>query len=207
MRVARLNTIGARRPTGTTMSPGRRAGLGGARKEAHAARVQFVLPIYGQLGGIGRFEPGSFSADLQDAGKLQAGVWGVSDVADERDAQFAGGSLPANAAGPDYGFDRRRDAGAGRETFLGTDAGQAGTRGRIERAIAARAGSAVAGFARGGDLARLAGIGVQRNSSCAASAGRHGKIENQPGANRTGAHPGGNGIEAGELATGSWRKI
>ena len=48
MQAARLKKIGARRPTGAGMPPGRRAGLGGTRAAAHAARLQSVLPVHRQ---------------------------------------------------------------------------------------------------------------------------------------------------------------
>src|SRR5271154_3444680 len=107
MQVQRLTAIGARCPTGAGMSQGGWALLGGACAAARAARVQFVLPVYGECDGRRRPEPGSFSADLQNAAELQSVVRRVRDLADQRDAEFAGGSLPAHAARPADGFDRR----------------------------------------------------------------------------------------------------
>src|ERR1700735_1018137 len=106
MQAQRLIAIGARCPTGAGMSPGRWGLLGGTCTAARAAGVQFVLPVYGQRDGRRRSEPGSFSADLQNAAELQSFVRGVRNLADQRDAEFAGGPLPAHAAGPADGFDR-----------------------------------------------------------------------------------------------------
>src|SRR5690242_7517152 len=57
---ARTMTIGAGCSTGSAMPPGRRSGVGGACPEAHAARLQHLLPLYGEFHGSGGFEPGSF---------------------------------------------------------------------------------------------------------------------------------------------------
>src|SRR5579862_8938558 len=121
---ARLRKIGARRSTGTAMSPGRRAGLGGTRAPAREARVQHMLPFYGKCNRRAGFEPGGFSAHLSHAGKLPAGLRSVSHVAHQRDAQFAGGSLPAHAPRSRDGFDRRRHAGARRKAFAGANASE-----------------------------------------------------------------------------------
>src|SRR4029077_8124405 len=170
MKAARQSKTGARCPIGAKLPPGRWAGLGGTCKAAHAARLQPVLPLYGQFGGSRGSEPGSFSADLPDAGELPVGVWRFPNVADERDAQFAGGSLPADASRPSYGLAGRRDAGARREAFVGARARQAGAGGGVERAIAAWAGEAFTGVARGGDPARFAGSGIQRGAGDTAGA-------------------------------------
>ncbi len=52
------------------------------------------------------------------------------------------------------------------------------------------------GIARGGDLARFAGFGIQRDSDRARSARRHRKIENQPRPHRAGARSGRDGRAA-----------
>src|ERR1700719_439711 len=145
MRLARLGKIGARRPIGTALSPGRRAGLGGTRAAPHAACFWLVLPVHRQLDGSRGPEPGSFPAHLPHAPKLSARLRSVSDVVDQRDAQFAGGPLSANASRSNHGFDRGRHAPARTEAILGENAGPAGASGGIERAIAARVGATLAG--------------------------------------------------------------
>ena len=190
---SRLRTIGGRRPTGAAMSPGRRAGLGGTCAPPHPARIQSVLPVHRQRDGSRRPEPGGFSTNLPHARKLPASVRGISNLADQRDAEFACGSLPANAPRPSDGFDRRCHAAIGRETFFGASARQAGRGGRIEHSTAARLSAAFARTEGVGNIARLARPGVQRDSSCVASTGGHGKIADQPRAHRAGQNPGGNG--------------
>src|SRR5579862_1833783 len=194
MQAARLTTIGVRRPTGGAMSPGRWAGLGRTRPEAHEASVQHLLPLHEQPDGSGRPEPGSFSSGLQDALELSSRIRRFSHVADERDAESSGGSLPEIAAGSDDGFDRGHDAGSRREAIVGADAGQDRACLGAEPASAARTREALAGTSRSGDLARPAGFGIQRDSNSAASARGNGEIENQPRALGAGAYTGRNGI-------------
>ena len=67
MNVARLRAIGARRPTGRTLSQGRWAGLGRTRAAAYAASVQPVLPVHGQFDRSRGPDAGSLSADLSHA--------------------------------------------------------------------------------------------------------------------------------------------
>lgn len=135
---ARLRKIGGRRPTGTTMSPGRRAGLGGTRAAAFAASVQPLLPVHRQFDGSRGLEPGGFSTSLQDAIELQACIWSFPDLAHQRHAQFAGGQLPPHASRSADGLDRRRDAAIGREAFIRTGARQTGRGHGIERPTATR---------------------------------------------------------------------
>ena len=190
---SRLRTIGGRRPTGAAMSPGRRAGLGGTCAPPHPARVQSMLPIHRQRDRSRRSEPGGFSTNLPHARELPTSVWSFSDLADQRDAEFAGGSLPANATRPADGFNRRCHAAIGREAFFRASARQAGRGWGIERSTAACSGAALARTERGGNLARFARSGVQRDSNCVASTGGHGKIPDQPRAHRVGENPDGNG--------------
>jgi hypothetical protein len=190
---SRLRTIGGRRPTGATMSPGRRAGLGGTCAPPHPARIQSVLPIHRQCDGSRRPEPGGFSTNLPHARKLPTSVRSFSNLADQRDAEFACGSLPANAPRPADRFDRRCHAAVGRETFFSASARQAGRGWRIEHSTAAWSGAAFARTERVGNFARLARSGVQRNSGSAASAGGHGKIADQSRAHRARENPYGNG--------------
>jgi len=173
---SRLRTIGGRRPTGAAMSPGRRAGLGGTCAPPHPARVQSVLPIHRQLDGSRRPEPGGFSTNLPHARELPASIRSFSNLADQRDAEFACGSLPANATRPADRFDRRCHAAIGRETFFSTSARQAGRGWGIKRSTATCSGAAIARTERGGNLARFARSGVQRDSNCVASTRGHGKI-------------------------------
>ncbi len=193
---ARLRKIGARRSTGAAMSPGRRAGLGGTRASAHQARVQHMLPVHRELNRRAGFEPGSFPAHLSNARELPTGVRSVSHVAHERDAEFAGGSLPAHAPRSRDGFDRRRDARARGKALAGANARPARRSVRVERAIAAWTRPAFARVARSGDLARFAGSGIQRDSSSARSARRHRKIQDQSRAHRAGAGSGRDGRAA-----------
>ena len=186
---SRLRTIGGRRPTGAAVSPGRRAGLGGTCAPAHAARVQSMLQVHGQRDGGRRPEPGGFPAHLSHARKLPTSVRSFSNLADQRDAEFACGSLPANPTRPADGFNRRCHAAIGRETFFGASARQAGRGWRIERSIAACSRAALARTERGGNLARFARSGVQRDSNCVASTGGHGKIPDQPRAHRVSENP------------------
>jgi hypothetical protein len=185
---ARLRKIGGRRPTGTAMSPGRRAGLGGTRAASYAARVQFVLPVHGQCHGSRRPEPRGFPAHLPDACELQTGIRRVSDVAYQRHAEFAGGSLPAHTPRPANRFHGRRDAADRGKAFFGESARQAGRGCGIERSTAAWFGASFAGIAGVRNIARFARSGVQRNSSGATSAGGHGEIADQPGTNRAGTY-------------------
>jgi hypothetical protein len=161
MQVARLKTIGAGRPTGAGMSPGRGAGLGGTCAAARAAGFQSVLPVHGQLHRGRGPEPGRFLADLTHAAELPASFRSVSHVAHQRHAQPAGGSLPAHAARPADGFDRRRYAEAGEQAIRGAHAGQAGLGVGIECATATRIVATFAGIARGSNLARFAGTRLQ----------------------------------------------
>src|SRR5580698_8286989 len=167
---SRLRTIGGRRPTGTAMSPGRRAGLGGTCAPPHAARVQSVLPVHGQRDGGRRPEPGGFPAYLSHTFELPTGIWSVSDVADERDAQFAGRSLPADSTRSANGFNRRRNAAVGRKTFFGAGAGQTGRGGGVKHPTAARLGTPFTRTEGVGNFARFAGPGIQRDSDCVAGA-------------------------------------
>ena len=155
---ARLRKIGARRSTGAAMSPGRRAGLGGTRAAAHEARVQHMLSLHRKRNRRAGFEPGSISAYLSHARELSAGVRSVSHVADQRDAEFAGGSLPTHATRSSDGFDRRCDARTRGKALAGANSRPARGSLRVERAIAARTCPAFARIARGGDLARFAGL-------------------------------------------------
>src|SRR5271170_4741779 len=100
MAAVRLTTIGARCPIGTKMPAGRWAGVGGIGASPRAPRVRAVLSIHGKFARIRRLEPGSFSQGLPIAGELPLGGRRFSDVAHERDAQSAGGSLPADEARP-----------------------------------------------------------------------------------------------------------
>ncbi len=190
---SRLRTIGGRRPTGAAVSPGRRAGLGGTCAPPHAARVQSMLPIHRQRDRSRRPEPGGFSTNLPHARELPSGVWSFSNLADQRDAEFACGSLPANPTRPADGFNRRCHAATGRETFFRASARQVGRGWRVERSTAACSGAAIARTERGGNLARFARSGVQRDSNCVASTGGHGKIPDQPRAHRVGENPDRNG--------------
>src|ERR1700675_1563356 len=178
MNAARQRKIGARRPIGAAMSPGRRAGLGGTRASAYEARVWSVLPVHRQLRGSRGPDPGSFSAHLSHAAELPGRIRRFSDVAYQRDAQSAGGQLPAHAAGPHDGFNRRRDAETRGEAFGSAHAGPVGASSRTERATTAWIGAAFAGMARGGYFSRFAAVGIQRDSNGAASAVGNGKIEN-----------------------------
>jgi len=190
---SRLRTIGGRRPTGAAMSPGRRAGLGGTCAPPHPARVQPLLPIHRQLDRSRRPEPGGFSTHLSHTRELPTCVRSFSDLADQRDAEFACGSLPANATRSADGFNRRCHAAIGRETFFSASARQAGRGWGIERSTAACSCAALARIERVGNIARFAGSGVQRDSNCVASTGGHGKIADQSRAHRVGENPDGNG--------------
>jgi len=190
---SRLRTIGGRRPTGAAMSPGRRAGLGGTCAPPHSARIQSVLPIYRQRDGSRRLEPGGFSTNLPHARELPTSVRSFSNLADQRDAEFACGSLPANATRPADGFNRRCHAAIGREAFFSPSARQAGRGWGIEPSTAACSCAALARTERVGNIARFARSGVQRDSNSVASTGGHGKIPDQPRAHRVGQNPDGNG--------------
>jgi len=178
MAQVRLRAIGARCPIGTKMPAGRRAGVGGIGASPRAPGVRLVLPVHGQFARSRGFEPGSFFEGVQVIGELPLGGRRISDVVDERDAQFAGGSLPANEARPADGFDRGRNTAGRRKARVEPHAVQARGRFGIERADTAGALAAFAGLARGGNPAGLAGSGIQRNSSGFVGARRNGKIEN-----------------------------
>ena len=190
---ARLRKIGGRRPTGTGMSPGRRTGLGGTRAATYAASLQSMLQVHREFDGSRGLEPGGFPPHLQNAIELQTSVWCVSDVADQRHPEFAGRQLPADATRPADRFDRRLDAATGRKAFVGTSARQVSRGYGVERSTATGLGASFARIAGVGDLARFAGTRVQRDTGGAASAGRHGKITDQPGTHRVGAYLDGNG--------------
>ncbi len=178
MAAMRPKTIGARCPIGTKMPTGRRAGVGGIGASPCAPRFRTVLSLHGKLARSRRSEPGSFSQDLPVNGELSFGRWRISDVAHERNAKFAGGSLPANEAGPANGFDRRRDAATGRKALVDPDAVQATGRLGTQRPDPACVVEAFAGVARSRNPAGLAGSGIQRNSRGFIRARRNGKIEN-----------------------------
>src|SRR6185437_13948715 len=97
MRSERLTTIGARRPTGSVVSPGRQLFVGGDCPPSYAPRPQLMLPLYGQFDGCRGFDAGGLSAGVQDARQLPGAAWGVCNLAFERDPQFAGGSLSPHA--------------------------------------------------------------------------------------------------------------
>ena len=198
---ARLRKIGGRRPTGTGMSPGRRTGLGGTRAATYAASFQSVLPVHGKCDRSRGLEPGGFPPHLQDAIELQTGIRSVSDLANQRHSESVGGQLPADAARPADGFDRRRDAATGREAFFSKSARQVGGGYGIERPTATGSGATFARIAGIGDPARSARARVQRDSGRAAGAGRHGKIADQSRTHRVGAYPNGNGSSP-ELISG-----
>jgi hypothetical protein len=201
MQDARLRKIGGRRPTGTGMSPGRRTGLGGTRSAQYAASVQSLLQVHGQFNRSRGLEPGSFPPYLPDVVELQTCIWSVSDLAHQRHAEFASGSLPAHAPRPADGFAGGLDAATGRTAFLGEGARQVGGGYGVERSTATRFSASFTRTPRVGDLARFARTRVQRNTGSAASARRHGKIEDQPGTHRTGAHPYGNGCSSELICT------
>src|SRR6185437_5784878 len=180
MLLTRKMTIGSGRPTGPTMPEGRWAGLGRACAPAHAPSLQPLLSLHQQFDGSRGFDPGSFSADLPHAGELSHRLWRLPNLADQRHAQSAGGSLPQVAPRPNDRRARRRAAGGA----------------RIERASAVGIGQTFAGIARGDYSAGLAGFGIHGNSAGAFGAGRYGKIANQPRTHRTGTHSARNGSGA-----------
>ena len=196
MEVVRLTTIAARRSTGPALPAGRGAGVGRAGSTSLAARVQYMLPVYRKLDGSGRPEPGGLPKDLPLAGQLSRAFGRICNLAHQRDAQFAGGSLPAHAARPHDRFDRRRNAAARGETFERAHAGQDRCGSAAQCPSAARVGATFAGIARSGNLARFARFGIQRDSRGSFGAGRHGKIENQSRTNRARANSFADGREA-----------
>src|SRR5580704_9185589 len=196
MEVVRLTTIAARRSTGPALPAGRRASVGRAGSAPLAARVQYMLPVYGQLDGSGRPEPGSLPQDLPFAGQLPRAFRRIRNLAHQRDAQSAGGSLPPHASRPHDRFDRGRNAAARGETFERAHAGQDLGSSAAKCPSATRTGTAFAGIARSGNLARFAGFGIQRDSRGSFGAGRHGKIENQSRTDRARANSFANGREA-----------
>lgn len=196
MLLARKMTIGSGRPTGPTVPPGRWAGLGGACPAPRSARLQLMLSLHQQFVGGGRPQPGGFSAYLQDARELPHGIWRFSDVADQRHAQSSGGPLPAFTARPDDRCARGRFAGSRGKAFAGAHARQSGHGAGIERPSAIGAFATLAGTARSSHLARLAGLGIRRDSAGSFCARRYGKIANQPWANRISAHFAGHGSRA-----------
>src|ERR1700676_5646498 len=92
---SRLN-VGAGCPTGPAMPAGRRFGLGGACTPSHAPHLQHLLSVYGERHGGGGPVAGRVSAGVSDARELSFGAWWFCDVGDQRDAELADRSLPAN---------------------------------------------------------------------------------------------------------------
>src|SRR5690348_3549304 len=133
MLLTRKMTIGSGRPTGPAMPKGRWAGLGGTRAPALAASLQPLLSLYEQFERSRGFVAGSVLADLSDPGELSHGLRRFSDVADQRHAQSAGGSLPQVAARPHDRRSRGCAAGGGRKAFAGAHAGQSGDRSEERR--------------------------------------------------------------------------
>src|SRR6185437_5180091 len=104
MQSERLTTIGARHPTGSVVSPGRQLFVGGDCPPSYAPSPQLMLPLYGQFDRRRGFDARSLSAGVQDARQLPAPAWRVCNLAFERDAQFAGGSLSPHAPRPANGL-------------------------------------------------------------------------------------------------------
>lgn len=191
-----LRKLGAGCPTGPAMSPGRRLGLGGTCASPLASHIQHLLPVHRQPYGSRRSGPGCVPTGIPDIGKLPLRARRVCDLGNQRDAEFADRPLPEDEARSDYRFAGRCDAGGGEQRGFGAAAGSAGVAGRVERASAESFDSAFTGIARGGNLARLAAIGVCRDSECAVGAGRHGEVADQSRKDRTGTHPATNGSAA-----------
>lgn len=196
MFLVRKMTIGSGRPTGPAVPPGRWAGLGGACPAPRSARLQLMLSLHQQFVGGGRPQPGGFSAYLQDARELPHGIWRFSDMVDQRYAQPVGGSLPAFTARPDDRCARGRFAGGRGKAFAGANAGQSSHGAGIECPSAVSAFTPFAGIAGGGHFARLAGLGIRRDSAGSFCARRYGKIANQSRADRISAHFAGHGSRA-----------
>jgi|SRR5579863_70092 len=192
----RKMTIGSGRPTGPAMPPGRWTGVGGTCAQAFPASLQPMLPVHQQFERSRGPEPRSFPAHLPHAGKLSHGIWRLSNMVDQRDAQSAGRPLSTVAARPDDRFFGRPASSGRGKAFAGAHAGQSGHGARIEPASAVSAIPAFAGIARGDHFARLAGPGIQRDSAGSVRAGRYGKIADQSRAHRTGANSAGHGSEA-----------
>ena len=196
MEFERLRPIGARRPTGSVVSPGRQLFLGGDCPAPYAAGPQLMLPIHGQFGRRRGLDPGSVPARLSYVGQLSGRAWSFPDMAFERDAQPAGRSLSPHATRSAHRFHRRHDA-AGRREARYANTSRRGRADRIERAASAGAATSFARTAGSGYLARFAGIGLQRSTKGFAGAARHGEITNQSRTHRIGARPRENGSTPG----------
>ncbi len=192
-----LRKLGAGCPTGPAMPPGRWLGLGGTCASAHAANLQHLLSICRESHGSRGFDARCVPSRVPDIGKLPLGTRRICDVDDERNAQPADRSLPADEARPHNGFTGRQDAGGGEQSDVGAETRRIGALGRVERAGAKCADAAFAGIAGGGGLARPAATRVCRNTKCAGGAGRHGEVADQPRKDRVGEDLAADGSEAG----------
>jgi hypothetical protein len=192
----RKMTIGSGRPTGPAMPPGRRTGVGGACAQAFPAGLQSLLPVHQQFERSRGPEPGGLPAHLPHAGELSHGVRRLPNMADQRDPQSASRPLSPVAARPDDRFSGRPASSCRGKAFAGAHAGQSGHGARTQPASAVSAVSAFAGIARGNHFARLAGPGIQRDSTGSVRARGNCKIADQSRAHRTGADIAGHGSEA-----------
>ena len=169
--------VGAGCPTGTAMPPGRRFSLGGACTSPLAPYLQYLLPVHRQRRRSRRSLAGSFSARLSHLGELSVGARRFRDLGNQRHSQSLDRSLPAHQARPDDRLSRRCHAGRREQGVRGTQARPAASAQRAQLAGADRSDQAFARTTRSRHLARLAAIGIHRNTTGFIRTRRNGKIE------------------------------
>src|SRR5271154_3173574 len=154
------------------MPPGRRFSLGGACTPPHAPHLQHLLPVYREWDGSRGSVAGRVFAGVPYTRELSVGARRVCDVAHQRYTQLADRSLPALEAGSLDRFAGRRHAGGGEQGVGRATAGPAVVARGTEFASASGLDQAIAGLTGGGDLARLAAVGVCGDSARFGGAGR-----------------------------------
>ena len=191
-----LGELGAGRPIGPALPPGRWLGLGGTCTSSLASHLQCVLPIRWQPNRSRGHYTGSVSASISDACELSFGAWRIRNVDDQRDKKSVDRSLSPDQTGQADRFLGRCHAGGGEQRIHGTAARSAGAAERVERTSAGRVDKTFAGVARSGDFERFAAVRVCRDTGSAGGAGRDGKVSHQPRTDRTGKDSAANGSEA-----------
>jgi hypothetical protein len=191
-----LGELGAGRPIGPALPPGRWLGLGGTCTSSLASHLQCVLPIRWQPNRSRGHYTGSLSARVSNARELSFGTWGVYDVDDQRNQESADRSLSPNQTGPADRLTGRCHAGGGKQRVRGEAAGSASALERVEWTGSKRTDQTFAGVARGGHSERFATTGICPNSGSIGRTGRDGKVSDQSRADRIGKDSAENGSAA-----------
>jgi hypothetical protein len=190
-----LGELGAGRPIGPALPPGRWLGLGGTCTSSLAPHFQCVLSIRWQPNRSRGHYARSVSASVPDAGELPVSARRVCNLDDQRDKKPADRSLSANQTRPSDRFTGRRHASNGEQGIRRAATGPASAAERVERSGTERINKAFARVARGSNFERFAAVGVCRDSGTAGGAGGDREVSDQPRTDRIGKDPATNGSE------------